>query len=168
MENVVAESAHLIFWFSMDYFTPTYERLQAMGWNVNVFPLIWHKSDNAGIAPDPQRGPRRTYEAAFFASRGDRKLTQVGAGANSFAFPGTRAGAIHISEKPRPVLNHFLRMICDEYSTVLDPTAGSCNALKVAKSLGASRVLGIERSQEFFDIAVGNWDRTDEGGSSVL
>lgn len=159
MSNVVSESAHLIFWFSMDYYQITMERLTKMGWKVNPFPLIWHKSDNAGIAPDPQRGPRRTYETAFFASRGDRKLTEAGAVSNSFAFPGKKGpDGIHLSEKPVAMLQHFLRMVCDDYSAVLDPTCGSGNALKAAGNLGAARVLGIEKSKDFYETAVAKWE----------
>ncbi len=157
MENVVAESAHLIFWFSMDYYAKTIEALAAMGWTVNPFPLIWHKSDNAGIAPDTQRWPRRTYETALVASRGDRKLTSAGCRANSFAFPGSRDDAIHISEKPLPVLSHFMSMYCDEYSSVLDPTCGSGNSLRAAHALGANSVLGLELSPEFHAVASANW-----------
>lgn len=152
MSNVVAESAHMVFWFSMDYYQLTLDRLTAMGWKVNPFPLIWHKSDNAGIAPDPQRTPRRTYETAFFCTRGDRKLTQAGAMANSFAFPGKKGpDGIHLSEKPVPMLQHFLRMICDDYSRVLDPTCGSGNALKAATACGAPTVLGIEKERAFYE-----------------
>jgi len=161
MENVVADSAHLVFWHSMKFFSPTVEALVAMGWGVNPFPLIWHKSDNTGIAPDPQRGPRQTYEAAIFASRGDRKITQAGCVANSFAYPGSRDDAIHVSEKPYAMLRHFLRMICDEYSTVLDPTCGSGNALKVCEDLGASSVLGLEQIEAFYETARLNWGKRD-------
>lgn len=159
MANLVAESAHLIFWFSMEKYQMTMEALEGMGWSVNPFPLIWHKSDNAGIAPDPQRGPRRTYETAFFAIRGDRKLTQAGAKSNSFSFPGNRADAIHISEKPREVLRHFLSMVCDEYSLIFDPTCGSGNSLKVGLELKANAALGLELSEEFYNNAVAGWDR---------
>lgn len=159
MDNVVADSAHLIFWHSMRFHTDTKMELERMGWTVLPFPLIWHKSDNAGIAPDPQRGPRQTYEAAFFAYRGDRKLTDAGTQANSFSHPGKRTDSIHVSEKPYAMLKHFLRMVCDEYSFVLDPTAGSGNALKVAEDLGASRVLGLEQMEEFYQIACDNWTK---------
>jgi ParB family chromosome partitioning protein len=144
MANLVAESAHLIFWFSMDKYGETKSRLQEMGWLVDPYVLIWHKSDNAGVAPDPQRGPRRTYETAFFASRGDRKLTQAGTKSNSFSFPGNRTDAIHVSEKPQAVLRHFLSMVCDEYSLLFDPTCGSGNAMKVGLELKANAVLGLE------------------------
>ena len=159
MDNVVAESAHLIFWHSMKFHTDTKLELERMGWTVNPFPLIWHKSDGSGIAPDPQRGPRQTYEAAFYAHRGDRKITESGCVANSFAYPGRRDDAIHISEKPYAMLRHFLRMVCDEYSNVLDPTAGSANALKVAEDLGAASVLGLEQMPDFYETAVINWDK---------
>jgi ParB/RepB/Spo0J family partition protein len=159
MDNVVAESAHLIFWHSMKFHADTKMELERMGWTVNPFPLIWHKSDGSGIAPDPQRGPRQTYEAAFFAYRGDRKITQEGCVANSFAYPGRRDDAIHISEKPYAMLRHFMRMVCDEYSYVLDPTAGSANALKVAEDLGAATILGLEQSADFYETAVINWDK---------
>lgn len=164
MDNVIAESAHLIFWHSMkmNRHGETTKELEAMGWKCNPFPLIWHKSDGSGIAPDPQRGPRQTYEAAIFASRGDRKITQEGCVANSFAYPGRRDGAIHASEKPYTMLRHFMRMICDEYSIVLDPTCGSGNALKVAEDLGAPKVLGLEQLLEFYEIARDNWLKRGE------
>lgn len=157
MQNVVAESAHLIFWFTMHYYSETLAALEFMGWKVDPFPLIWHKSDNAGVAPDPQRRPRRTYETAFFASRGDRKLTQAGARSASFAFPGKIGGEAHMSAKPVPMLTHFLSMVCDEYSTVFDPTCGSGNALKAATALGASSVLGLEKDPNFYALSTSRY-----------
>lgn len=160
--EVVAPSAHLIFWFSMDYYQFTFDVLQEMGWRVNPFPLVWHKSDNMGVLPDPQRGPRRTYETAFFASRGDRKLTANGAVANSFAHPGGDK-SIHMSEKPQPVLRHFMRMLVDEYTSILDPTCGSANSILAARSLGAGRLLGLEIDPEFHRRAVDNFNGVESG-----
>ena len=153
-ERHVEDSAHLIFWFSMDYYKETLDALTSIGWKTSPFPLVWHKSDNTGVLPDPNRGPRRTYETAFFASRGDRLI--VGAKANSFSHPG-RDKSIHMSEKPKPMLRHFLSMVCDEHSTMLDPTCGSGNAVKVAQLLGAERVLGLELNAEFHERAVAAW-----------
>jgi ParB/RepB/Spo0J family partition protein len=150
MSNVVHDSAHLMFWFSMDYYQYTLDRLTLMGWRVNPFPLMWMKDDNTGILPDPSRGPRRIYETAFMAARGDRKI--VRAKSNAFAHPG-KDKSIHMSEKPVPMLKHFMEMFVDEYSFCLDPTAGSANSLKAAQGLGAGRVLGLERDEEFFSRA---------------
>lgn len=152
-EQLVAKSAHMMFWFSMDYYQYTFDALTRMGWRVNPFPLMWYKNDSTGILPDPQRGPRRSYETAFMASRGDRKLTARGAVSNTCPWPG-RDKSIHMSEKPVGMLKHFMGMMVDEYSSVLDPTAGSANSLKAASSLGATTVLGLEINKEFFDRTV--------------
>lgn len=152
MDGLVAASAHMMFWYSMDYYQLTFDALTKMGWRVNPFPLIWYKNDNTGILPDPERGPRRNYETCFLASRGDRKLTARGAVSNVCAWPG-RDKEIHMSEKPVGMLKHFMGMLVDEYSIVLDPTCGSGNALKAATSLGASTVLGLERDTEFYNRA---------------
>lgn len=161
MENVIADSAHLIFWYSMDYYADTVVELTRMGWKVNPFPLIWHKIDNAGIAPDPQRGPRRTYETALFASRSDRLLTQAGAKSNSFGYPGSRKEGQHVSYKPTPVLRHFLSMVCDEYTSILDPTCGSGSAIRVARDLGARQCLGLEAIEEFYNRTILHWENDD-------
>lgn len=161
MDNVVADSAHLIFWFSMDYYDVTKSTLSLMGWRVNPFPLIWHKSDNTGIIPDAKRGPRRVYETAFFASRGDRLLTGGGATSNLYSCPG-RGKEIHMNEKPVEMLQHFMSMFVDEYSFVLDPTCGSGNAIKAAQALGAGKVLGIEKDEGFYQRSVDMYFKPDE------
>lgn len=144
-DNFVHNSAHLIFWFSQKFYTETWNALTAAGWKVDPFMLIWHKSDNAGIIPDPQRGGRRTYETAFFASRGDRKI--VTPKALSFSSPTTKQ--FHTSEKSYAMLQHFLSMLVDDTTTLLDPTCGSGMAVRVAEDLGVSFALGLERDPEF-------------------
>ena len=144
LDNFCETQAHLIFWFSMDYYTETLEILSKK-WSVNPFPLVWVKTDNSGILPDANRGPRRTYETAFFASRGDRKI--VRAVSNHIGSPIQRGR--HMSEKPQVVLNHFFRMVIDEHSSVLDPTAGSGSAIRAAATSGAGRFLGLELDPEF-------------------
>jgi len=149
MQNVVADSAHCMFWFSMDFYHETKLRLESMGWTVNPFPLIWHKSDNSGILPDPKRGPRRIYETAFLCSRGDRFVVQ--SVANTFAAGNIKN--IHMSEKNPDMLAHFFRMFVDDSTLMLDPTMGSGNAVRVAENMGAFRYLGLEISEEFYSRA---------------
>lgn len=153
MANVVAESAHLIFWFAMDHYELTKMWLMDMGWTLDTRPLIWTKSDGTSIAPDVNRRPRWGYETAFFGWRGDRKLVNLVTNWTSQA----ATKEFHMSEKPKGVLRHFLRMVTDEYTTALDPTCGSGNAIIVARELGAGLVLGLEREQEFYEGACSNW-----------
>lgn len=151
MTNVVAESAHLMFWFSMDFYQSTVETLTSMGWDVQRFPLVWHKSDNIGILPDPTRGPRRIYETCLIASRNDRPI--VRSVSNVVSCPTSKR--IHMSEKPIPMLAKFMEMFVDEHTTMLDPTCGSANALRAAQARGAHTVLGLEKIEEFFNAAKG-------------
>lgn len=151
----VSSSAHLVFWYSMKYDMETRERLDAMGWKVAQRPLIWFRSDNSGILPDPKRGPRWNYETALFASRGDRPI--VRAKSDCVAHPNTKR--IHSSEKPIPVVEHFLSMLVDEHTHMIDPTMGSGNAVVAAEALGAASVLGLERDENYFRTAVGAYSK---------
>lgn len=145
----LADSAHIIFWFSMNYYAETVSAFRAKGFVVNPFPLIWHKSDGAGIVPDPARGPRRTYETALLITQGDRKIIRTKA--NSFASPTTKVH--HLSEKPLPVVTHFLEMLCDDTTYILDPTCGSGTALEAATHLGATEVCGLDIDERHVAIA---------------
>lgn len=144
LDRFADDSAHLVFWFSMDYYQLTLEKLSTR-FQVNPFPLIWFKSDGLGIIPDANRGPRRIYETAFLASRGDRKIVRPVANAIDSPLQKGR----HMSEKPQRVLLHFFRMLVDETSSVLDPTCGSGSAIRAASTSNAGRFLGLELNTEF-------------------
>lgn len=157
MSNVVSDSAHLMFWFSMNYYEATFLALTQIGWRVNPMPLVWFKSDNTGILPDPNRGPRQVYETAFIASRGDRKIVQPVA--NLFAAPPD-ASRIHMSQKSIPMLQHFFRMFVDDTTLLLDPTCGSGSALHAGAH--AQQVLGLEKLPDFHASAVELWNSRKE------
>ena len=144
-DQFLSPSAHLMFWFSMKFYTQTVARFEAAGWRVFLPLLIWLKSDNAGILSDPQRVPRNITETALFASRGDRKIVR----AISNAYAGKTTKEFHMSEKPHAMLSHFFRMFVDESTVMLDPTAGSGMAVRVAHEMGAKRSLGLEMNPDY-------------------
>lgn len=135
-------SCHLLFWYSAANLPRTKE-LFAQHRPEVVFsphPLIWHKTDNAGIASDPRRRPRHIHETCLLASRGDRQL--VRSLGDTYGAPTDRT--LHPSAKPEPMLKHFLSMVIDEQTQVFDPTCGGGSSLRAAEALGASRALGLE------------------------
>jgi len=152
-EKLLGSSGHIIFWFSMRFYTETLARLSEHFW-VDPYPLIWHKSDNKGTLPDPSRGPRRIYEVAFLCSHGDRKI--ISAVANTFSGPTIRT-AEHMSEKSQAMLEHFFRMVVDENTRLLDPTCGSGSALRAGRTLGAASILGLEMNPDFAENARKSW-----------
>lgn len=144
-------SAHLIFWYSAKNGPKTIAALAAAGWRIWPFPLIWHKTDNTGIAERPQHGPRHIYETALFASRGDRPIVSLKA--DVYGAPTDKR--LHPSTKPEPMLRFFMEMLVDENTRLLDPTAGSGAALRAAESLGAETTLGLEIDPKNVEVARG-------------
>lgn len=158
LNRFMSLSSHLMFWCSSeimgmdsDYSRKTWQIFHSLAPTLEFyrFPLIWLKSDNAGVAADPRHGPRHVYETCLLASRGSRQIVRVVA--DAYAAPTDRS--LHPSTKPEPMLRHFMRMLVDETSAVLDPTAGSGAALRAADSLGASRLLGLEIDPEHVRVA---------------
>lgn len=146
LDRLCTDSCHFMFWFSMHFYRDTLELFSDMAdIHFDPFPLMWTKSDNVGILPDPQRGPRRIYETAFFGSRGDRKIVRPTS--NAVYMPSDRSQ--HMSIKPVPVLTQFFKMFVDSTTLMLDPTCGSGSSIRAAESLGASHVLGLEINKDF-------------------
>jgi len=154
LDRIMSYSAHLVFWFNMNFYTETVSRLRRVGLFVHDHPLVWHKTTGGGglgVVPGTAvTYPRRTYDTALLAVRGNRPLAKPGM--NSYAAP-TAGNKIHPSQKPEPMLRHFLSMVVDETSTVLDPTCGSAAALRAAEDLGAKYILGLELDPNYAAVA---------------
>jgi ParB family transcriptional regulator, chromosome partitioning protein len=144
LDKIMSDSGHLLFWFSMTHYHETFELLSSEFF-VDAYPLVWHKSDNAGNAPRPQHMARRVYETAFFCSRGDHPIVKIA----SNLFSASTVSDRHMSEKPVTMLTHFFKMLVDGHTAMLDPTAGSGSALRAAKRLGATRIMGLEINEQF-------------------
>lgn len=151
--RLLSSSCHVYFWFS--FRKKLHARTLAVlddRWPELVLdhtPLVWLKTDNRGIAPDVERQPRNITEFCLFGRIGDRKNVKLIA--NAYGAP--KGSGFHPSEKPVPVLKHFLSMTVDENTRMLDPTCGSGTSLRAAEALGASQVLGLELDQGFADAA---------------
>lgn len=139
-DKIAFPIAHIIYWFDMDYYSAIRESFEKAGWKaVQPHPLIWAKPYE-GVAADPKRRPRHCYETAMLFSRGDRRLARL----DQDFFVGRTDEKLHINQKPVDMLKHFLSLVVDEHSAVLDPTCGSGTALAAASDLGAARILGLE------------------------
>lgn len=150
LNNIASKSCHFMFWYSMHYHQRTIDFFHDNSdIKFDPFPLVWTKSDNIGIIPDPERGPRRIYETCLFGSRGDRKIVRPVS--NSYAAPSVRDE--HMSIKPEPMLSHFFHMFVDDSTIFLDPTCGSGSSVRAADAAGARHVLGLELNPEFADRA---------------
>jgi len=154
LPRLLAISGHIMFWLdarstSIEQTKRVFaERAPHVSWT--RFPLIWLKSDNAGIAASPQYEPRHIYETCLLGSVGDRPIIRIKS--DAYACPTDKA--LHPSTKPESMLRHFMEMLVDEESSVFDPTCGSGAALRAAESLGAKRVLGLEIDPRMAELAL--------------
>lgn len=149
--KLIAPSCHIVFWFSQNFRRETEDFFTSHFPDAKIQPhlMIWHRPDNSGILPDPQRYGRRTYETAMLITFGDRMLTRP----KALSFSCEWKDKIHRSQKPLEVVTHFLSMFVDESSTFLDPTCGSGTSIIAAKNLNAKSVLGLEKSEETYKAA---------------
>lgn len=148
-DKIAYPIAHIIYWFDMAFYQAIIDSFAAAGWKLSQpFPLIWAKPYE-GVAADPKRRPRHCYETALLFSRGDRKITKL----DQDFYVGRTDEKLHINQKPVDMLKHFLSLVVDEHTAVLDPTCGSGSALAAARDLGAARILGLELDASNAEIA---------------
>ena len=146
-DRFMSISCHLVFWYSNKHYQRTMAMFSELAPELTFrrHPLIWVKSDNTGIIADARRDPRHVYETALMAERGDRFVLKSVAD----AYSGPVDKSLHPSTKPEPMLRHFLSMMVDENTLMLDPTAGSGASLRAADSLGAKHCFGLELDPEY-------------------
>jgi ParB/RepB/Spo0J family partition protein len=146
LDRLMGVSGHLMFWYSEKHGDATRRMFRELAPSLafQKFPLIWTKTDNAGISANPSQDPRHVYETCLLASRGSRNLVKIAS--DWYGCPTDKA--LHISTKPEPMLKHFMSMLVDSGTHLLDPTCGSAAALRAAEALGASRVLGMDVDEQ--------------------
>lgn len=151
LDRFMAVSAHLMFWYSAKHHRVTMDRFQSLAPSLvfHPFPLVWVKSDNMGIASDVRHGPRHIYETCLFATRSNRQIVKV----VSDVYSAPTDKRFHVSAKTESMLFHFMSMLVDENTTLLDPTCGSGSALHAAERLGARALLGLEVDERTVGIA---------------
>lgn len=135
-------------------------RAKQMGWAVWPWPVIWQKSEYEGQTGGwGSQGFIRTYEAVFFATKGQRGLIRTELDVlteNRVA----RAQRIHGAEKPTSLLELLLTLTTLPGDHVIDPCAGSGSTLVAAKRL-RRHSLGIEIDKAVADEAFVRVNKTE-------
>lgn len=127
------------------------EEAMRIGWVPYPEQLIWQKSHSEGLAPWGGRGPRRTWEGIFLATKGQKFL--LSSPVDIFDFPRvSRAQRIYGAQKPIELLQKLIELSTVVGERVLDPFAGSGSTLRAARLL-EREALGIEISPEAVETA---------------
>jgi site-specific DNA-methyltransferase (adenine-specific) len=126
------------------------------GWDCWPRPLIWAKGN--GILPKPDFGPRYTYEAILFATKGSPKYQAPGA-PDVIQIPAPVLNRIHGAEKPVGLYLELMRRSSLPGDSVLDPFMGS-GTIFPAANLAKLRATGIELNEDFYHVAVSRLEGT--------
>jgi len=143
--RITAEQAHLYTFCSIENFQLLAEIFEEAGWSVWPRPLIWYKG-NVGMLAKPDFGPRYTYEAILFASKGNKPVVQVGQ--HDVILVPSATDKVHAAEKPVKLYENLLARSCYPGDKILDPFAGSGVVFEAAESLRLAAT-GIELNETF-------------------
>jgi DNA modification methylase len=112
--------------------------------------MIWAKGN--GMLPRPDHGPRNTYEALLFATKGEKRMVTVGQ-PDVIQVPMPVLNRTHGAEKPVGLYLDLMKRSCLPGESVLDPFMGSGTVFPAA-NLAHLRATGIEIHPSFYGIAV--------------
>jgi DNA modification methylase len=152
--RIAKPQANLFMFCDIDLFPWLKTAAARMGWTPFRTPLVWRKSQSEGMAPWQGKGPRRTYELIFYATKGQRGL---------IASPVdvleekrvSRSERIHAAQKPVELLETLITCSTLPGDFVLDPCCGSGSSLVAAKN--TKRIgLGIEIDEGHYNTAMSN------------
>lgn len=152
--RVAKPMANVFLFCDIDMFMMLREMAGRIGWVPFRTPLIWQKSHSEGMAPWQGKGPRRTYEMIFYATKGQRGL--ISSPVDIFDYKRVpRDERIHAAQKPVDLLSRIIECSTLPGDFVLDPCCGSGSTLVAARAL-RRRGLGIEVDKTFYNTAMSN------------
>jgi len=123
--------------------------LKDLGFQVQQFPLIWHKKNHMTMGRKEWQYAR-DYEPIMLAVKGRGMLASGSQQSSILSFPIVHQGhMIHPHEKPIGLIEKIIRDCTYEGNSILDPFAGSGVVAQAAKNLNR-RYIAIERDPGFY------------------
>lgn len=144
--------AHLYWFLDIRNFEKSAVEFSLAGWDVWPTPLIWNKGN--GMLPRPDFGPRRTYEAILFASKGGKRVQAVYPDVITVSGVGNLK---HGAQKPVDLYVNLLARSALPGDTVLDTFAGSGTIFPAANRCKLVAT-GIELIRENYTLCLSRQD----------
>jgi site-specific DNA-methyltransferase (adenine-specific) len=119
------------------------------------YDIVWDKARGVSFL-SANKKPMKSHEMIYvFSKKGAfyKRIDEDGHCALSVVtFRKSHPRGAHPTEKPMELYKWLLPRYCPEGGTVLDPTAGSFNAIVAARDLGLKGI-GIEKDDAYFEKA---------------
>ena len=128
-------------------------------WYVWRTPFIWYKGANVGVAPRPEHGPRRVYEAILYAIKNDRKVNAIWPDVLEDRHDKSIQYGAH---KPPDLYSNLIKRSCLPGDKVLDPCCGT-GPIFIAAEDNKVIATGIEIGEEGFGYCVARIKNVVEG-----
>lgn len=157
--RVAKPEAHLYAFCDISHFPALALEFTLAGWEVWPKPFIWNKGN--GMLPRPEHGPRYSYEAIIFASKGSKRVLKVD---NDVISIPRDQNLLHGAQKPVSLYTNLLARSVLPGSTLLDPCAGSGTIIEAADAMRCTCV-AMEALEENFALCV---SRLDQGKANDL
>ncbi|QDP56819.1 MAG: putative modification methylase [Prokaryotic dsDNA virus sp.] len=150
--RVLKPGHHLYMFFALEYYNFLVQTLNAEGFLVNRYPIIWAKTKPT--TPATGLNFMRSWEPCLFAikdceDRGD--LLALGEFSNdlmSYEMIPPRE-RVHVFEKPQKLLSYLIKLSTHRMDVVLDPFAGSASTLIAAYNM-ERKGIGFESNPDHF------------------
>lgn len=155
--RITKENAHCYAFLDIRYFQDISLLFSLAGWTVWPKPLIWDKGN--GMLPVPDFGPRYTYEAILFATKGTKRVLKVGA-PDVLRHPLV-ASPQHGAQKPVSLYEDLLGRSCYPGELVVDPFAGSGTIFPAANARKLTAT-GNELSANYYALALSRINETSD------
>ena len=149
--RVTKPGANLFMFCQIDLFVLLKQAAQRLTWVPWENPIIWQKSHSEGIAPWQAKGPRRTFEMIFYATKGRRGL--LASPVDILDFKRVPRNSRHgAPEKPIELIRYLIETSTLPQDRVLDPVCGYGTTLRAALDTNR-QALGIERNPNTATVA---------------
>ena len=146
--RVAKSEAHLYLFFDFRWWDTVRLNFEIAGWKVWHRPLVWAKGN--GMLPQPEHGPRNTYEMVMFASKGNRRTMAV---KDDVIITPPVTTLKHGAQKPVALYVDLLSRTALPGDAILDPFMGSGTIFAAANALRL-QATGIELVEESYNLAL--------------
>lgn len=155
--RVAKPQAHAYVFCDFDRFHQLKTFMRSAGWYVFRTPLIVHKL-GSGRVPLPEHGPRRQYELALYAIKGDKPVTGIYSDVISCKL---EENLTHGANKPVELYIDLLRRSVRPGDAVLDAFAGSGTIFPAAHECKVYAT-GLELNPQYYGISVKRLNALDD------
>ena len=154
-DKVLAKDSWIAMFCRYENFEWLKSKFEAIGFNCDSLPGIWHRTGAFGQTNQPDKRFARSYEVFIYGFRGDVALVKQGQ-SNILSFAGVvPSDKDHPVQKPLGLMEELIGRLCLPGQVILDPMCGSGTTGVAAIKKGCNPIL-FELEEKYYNVALTN------------